>query len=692
MSKKEHKGLPSTAYEAIPGDQYEPYIPNSQKMDESTPLAIILGVVIGIIFAMAMVYVGLKVGMTISASIPAAVISMGVMKGIFRKGTILENNLAKAIASAGEAMAAGAIFTIPAAFLWPEYSTQIAPEYSIWRLTLIAAIGGILGVLMMIPLRRFLIVQEHGNLKFPEGTACAEVLVAGEVGGNPAKVVFTAMGVGGLYTFLQQAVGLWQETISFDLSGKVMKNLVFSADCTPILLGVGYIIGLEVSAYMLAGGLLSWFVLIPLISYYGAHMATNVAPATVLISQMDADAVWSNYIRYIGAGSVAMGGVISLGKAMPTIISSFKVSIKELINDFTHKSKGTEAPKKDRIHDDLPMSWVLIISVVLVALIAVVTGQMAKTGTLGGDVKLGIITALLVFIFSFFFVTVASRLVGLVGSSSNPVSGMTIGTLILCTVIFKALGYTGIQGMVISLMVGTFVCFAICLSGDISQDLKTSFLLGGTSRWMQIGDIIGVVGSTFFVIWVLMKLQPDIVNNNLAAPQANLMALIIKGIMQANLPWELVIAGAFISVCIEVLGIPALPVAVGLYLPLSLSTPVIIGGGLSWLTSKKFKGEEYKTKNENGILASSGLIAGNAIMGLITLITLAATEKTIFEMITGAKAGFANYWWISAGAFLLVTWYLWKNVVSADGAGGDNGKGGIKEIAGNEGYKEIINE
>lgn len=648
--EKKHKGLDPSAYETIPGDQYKPYIPTEKIIPEYTPLSVIFGIIQGIIFGMAMVYVGLKVGMTISASIPAAVISMGIMKGVFRKGTILECNISKTIASAGESMAAGVIFTIPAAFLWPEFKGEIAANFPLWKLSLVAAIGGVLGVVMMIPLRRYLIVQEHGKLKYPEGTACAEVLVAGEVGGNPAKLVFTGLGLGALFKFCQESLKFWKYELDWKIP--LLKNMVFSGEASPILLGVGYIVGLEIAAFMLAGGLIAWFVLIPLISYFGANHTMIVAPADKLICNMEASEVWSFYIRYIGAGAVAIGGLISLSKSMPTIIASFKAAVRELIADLTQK--GGHKVVKDRLNDDLPIGMVLGITITLIVLIAL-------TRIVSDQFVMGIIGAGMVAIFGFFFVTVSSRIVGLVGSSSNPVSGMTIGTLIVSTLIFRALGFKGIDGMVTSLMVGGFVCTAMCIAGDISQDLKTGFLVGGTPRAMQLGEIFGTVASSFFVIWTVYQLVPFVRNGSFPAPQANLMAMIIRGIMEANLPWGLVIAGGFIAVAIELMGAPALPVAVGLYLPLSLSTPVMVGGLLAWLTARIYKGEEYKKRNERGVLVSSGLIAGEALMGLV-IVGLAAKEINLAK--GWENQPWVDWRWPAIVAFGLVAYYLWSMVSS----------------------------
>ena len=651
MKNHKHKGLPPEAYEAIPGEDYKPYIAADADVAESSILAIILGIILAVGFGVAMVYVGLKIGMTISASVPAAVISMGILKGVFKRGTILENNLVQTIGSAGESVAAGVIFTIPAAYLWPEFDVS---SFTMFKLSAIAFIGGVLGVLMMIPLRKYLIVQEHGKLKYPEGTACAEVLVAGDVGGNPAKLVFMGIGVGAIFKFAQQFLKLWKGIVHWEIP--LMKNLVFSAEASPILLSVGYIIGLKVSALMLSGGMLAWFVLIPLITYFGQGLTDVVAPATMPIAQMNADQIWSSYIRYIGAGAVAFGGLISLGKALPIILKSFKLSFLEFLESLKHAKDGTKKEVK-RTEEDLPIQWVLAGSVFLIIAIAL-------TRTVSNNFIQGIVGAIMVMIFGFFFVTVSSRIVGLVGSSSNPVSGMTIGTLIASCLIFKAIGFTGIEGMVTALLVGAFVCIAMCLAGDVSQDLKTGFLVGATPKWQQIGQVIGVAASSFFVIWILIFLKNNIGftgEHGLKAPQANLMAIVIRGIIEGSLPWTLVLAGGFIAVCVELLGAPALPFAVGLYLPLELSTPIMIGGLLAWITTKIYKGKELKIRNENGILTSSGIIAGDALMGIL-VIAIVAKMESAGKVFGGFDFSFVHWRFTAVLMFLLVAAYLWYTV------------------------------
>lgn len=645
-------GLPHTAYEAIDGHKYTPYIKPEEKLPELTFKAIFLGIILSVIFGMAMTYVGLKIGMTVSASIPAAVISMGILRGILRRGTILENNVVQTITASGEGLASGVIFTIPAIYIWG-YSLA---DFGLWKIVGISVIGGILGVLMMIPLRPYLIVAEHGKLKYPEGTACAEVLVAGDTGGTHAKYVFIGVIVGAFYKFLASALKLWQEIASWDISKirnvPIVKNLVFSMEASPILLGVGYIIGIEVAAYMLAGGLLAWFVIIPLISYCGDGLTVLLPPIlagkTKLISQMNAYDIWSNYIRFIGAGAVAFGGLISLCKSLPTIWSSFKVAAGKLFDSFSKKTDETK-----RTFQDIPIFIIILFTIAIFLIITFYPG-----------IHIGWLGAILIFIFGFFFVTVSSRLVGLIGSSSNPVSGMTIGTLIASSLILIAFKYTGSEGMITALVVGAFVCIAMCLAGDISQDLKTGFLVGSTPRALQIGQIIGVIASAIFVAWTVMYLQqnigigvpikPDV--KPLVAPQATMMSMVIEGIFKGSLPWNLVLIGGFISIIVELLKVPALPFAVGLYLPLELSTPIMVGGIINWIISKKYKGETLKTKIEKGVLIASGLIAGDALMGLL-VVGLEAKE-----IHWGIKWFGAENPWMTVIAFAIMSIFLWKYI------------------------------
>jgi putative OPT family oligopeptide transporter len=598
------KGLPEGAYGTKPGQKYVPYIPADKVMPEFTALAIVIGIILSVIFGAANAYLGLKVGMTVSASIPAAVISMAIIRVLLKRKSILENNIVQTITSAGESLAAGAIFTIPALFLWGETPSALT-------MGLITFIGGSLGVLFMIPIRRYLIVKEHGILPYPEGTACAEVLIAGEEGGAGAGIIFTGGIIGLVYKFLGDGMKLFPTEIEWEIPN--FKGAAVGADVLPALLGVGFIIGPQISAYMLAGAILGWLGFIPMITLFGETLTTNIFPATATIAELGYWGIWSNYIRYIGAGAVATGGVISLVKALPTIISSFKDALK----GFGVKAEG----ELERTDKDLSMKWVIASVVVLIALIAILP-----------QIPVGFLGALLIAVFGFFFVTVSSRIVGLVGSSSNPVSGMTIATLLMTTIIMKSAGYTGIEGMIASLVVGAVICTAAAIAGDTSQDLKTGYLIGSTPWRQQLGELIGIGSSAVVIGFIMIMLNNAYTfgSAELGAPQATLMKLVIEGIMNGNLPWDLVFMGAASAVIFELLGVPALPVAIGLYLPIHLSTPIMAGGLIRGIVDKSSKKEEVvKDRVETGILFSSGLIAGEGLMG-VTMAALTAANISIF--------------------------------------------------------------
>ena len=583
------------------GQEYVPYIPANKIMPEFTVTSIILGILMAIIFGAANAYLGLKVGMTISASIPAAVISMGIIRGIMRKDSILENNIVQTIGSAGESLAAGAIFTLPALFIWAE---QGLLQVDLVRIIVISLCGGILGVLFMVPLRKALIVNEHGVLPYPEGTACAEVLLAGEKGGSSAATVFIGMGIGGVYKFIADGLKLFPSEIEWSIKG--YKGAAIGADVLPALLGVGFIIGPRISAYMLSGAVVGWLAIIPLIAKIGTIGNIVMYPASDPISKLGYWGIWNYYIRYVGAGAVAFGGIISLIKSLPLIVRTFK----DAMGDYKKGVGGDATVRTDR---DMPMKLVLFGVIAIIILMMILPW-----------VPVGIGGAILIAIFGFFFATVSSRLVGLVGSSSNPVSGMTIATLLITAILFKATGHSGVEGMVGVLTVGAIICIVAAIAGDTSQDLKTGFLVGATPAKQQYGELIGVVVSALVIGFTLILLNKawGFGSKELAAPQATLMRLVIEGVMQGNLPWALVFTGVGIGVAVELLGIPVLPFAVGLYLPIHLSTPIMVGGALRGIldTSKKYKEDERKEKVEGGILYSSGLIAGEGLMGIILAI------------------------------------------------------------------------
>ncbi len=633
-------GLSPDAYRAMDGNYYTPYIPHHQSIAEFTVRAIVLGAILGIIFGAANAYLGLKAGMTVTASIPVAVISMGILRGVLKRGTVLENNIVQTIGSAGESIAAGTVFTIPAILLMGLQPT-IATIFSV------AALGGLLGVLLMIPLRKLLIVKEHGALPYPEGTGCAEVLVAGERGGTKIKVVFSALGLGAIYKALMDPhiFGLWTETPT--LRVPFLKKGVLAFDSYPALLGVGFIVGPRIAALMLAGGTLAWLGLIPLIASVGEHLPTALFPASVPISQMSPNAIWSNYIRYIGAGAVAFGGIISLIRAFPSLINSFSASIK----GFSMKVDTSEV----RTQRDLP-GIVVLGGAILIALLL----------WLDPAIKVNLLGALLMVVFTFFFASVASRLVGLVGGSSLPVSGMTIAALLGTALVFTFLGWTGTEGKVAALIVGAVVCVGISAAGDMSQDLKTGFLLGATPHKQQIGEFIGVLTAAPFIGLVVLLLHSafTIGSEALPAPQATLMRLVVEGVMDRNLPWDFVLVGMAIAAVIELLRLPSLPFAVGLYLPFALSVPIMAGGILRGIVEKKFSGEVLKDARENGVLFGSGLVAGEATVGVLIALLVYGLDK--FPFLYGLKVSFTSGLpmpdLMSLIAFGLMMFALWSAV------------------------------
>lgn len=581
-------------------NEFKPYIPADKITPEFTVTSIVIGVLLAIIFGAANAYLGLRVGMTVSASIPAAVISMGVIRLIMKKDSILESNIVQTIGSAGESLAAGALFTLPALFLWANEGKSEEP--SLLSISLIALVGGILGVLFMVPLRNALIVKEHGVLPYPEGTACAEVLLAGEKEGAGAETVFWGMGLAAVFKFLIDGLKIASGTLAIPV--KFMKT-TFSTQVYPALLSVGYICGIKISSYLFAGGVIGWFVLIPLIAIFGG--STVLYPAEVSIAQMYAEggaqAIWDSYIRYIGAGAVAAGGIISLVKALPLILTTFRDSIKGL-------KSGTKAGHL-RTQQDLDIRFVLGGIIVLMFALWLLPA-----------IPVSFIGAILIVVFGFFFATVSSRMVGLVGSSNNPVSGMAIATLLFSTLVLKMSGADGMDGMIGAIAIGSVICIVAAMAGDTSQDLKTGYILGATPKKQQIGELIGAVVSAFTIGIVLLLLNQawGFGSEELAAPQATLMRMITEGVMGGNLPWGLILIGVFVAVVIEILSIPVLPVAIGLYLPLELSTAIMIGGILRWVIDWKFSGKNKEGDAGRGVLFCSGLIAGEGLVGILLAI------------------------------------------------------------------------
>ena len=601
MKKKEHK----------------PYVPANKDIPEFTLTSVVMGVLLAVIFGAANAYLGLRVGMTVSASIPAAVISMGVIRVLLKRDSILESNMVQTIGSAGESLAAGAIFTIPVLFFWANEGKMDLPN--MLTITLIALCGGILGILFMVPLRRALIVKEHGVLPYPEGTACADVLLAGEEKGGSANTVFVGMGIAAIFKFIVDGLKVAVGTISIPI--RALKTEL-STEVYPALLGVGYICGPKIASYMLAGGVIGWFVLIPAIATFGAE--TILYPGTETITQIyeakGADALWSNYIRYIGAGAVAAGGLISLIKSLPLIVTTFVEALKGMKSEKTESTIRTER--------DLSIRTILLGILIMILSIWLLP-----------QLPVSLLGALLVVVFGFFFATVSSRMVGLVGSSNNPISGMTIATLLFAALCLKTVGDVGIHGMIGAIAISSVICIVAAMAGDVSQDLKTGFLLGATPKRQQIGELIGVVISSFTIgsVMLLFNSAWGFGSTELSAPQATLMKMIVEGVMNNNLPWALIFIGIFVAISIEILGIPVLPVAIGLYLPLELSTAIMIGGLIRLLADKK--SGEKKEESSSGVLFCSGLIAGEGLVGILLAIFAVVNVADWFDISSTIQTG-----------------------------------------------------
>lgn len=604
MSHKQ--GLSQKAYVPIPeGESYDPYILASESPAEFTLKATVAGIIFGILFGAANAYLGLRAGLTISTSIPVAVMTVAAFKALQtlgRSSSILEANISQTIGSASSSVASGVIFTLPALFLWGLEPTLV-------QMTLLAMFGGLLGVLFMIPLRRFLIQKEHGNLPYPEGTACAEVLVASEVGGGRAKNVFLGLGVGALFKFVTGWIRVIPDDVHFRIP--FLKKGQLGLENSAALFGVGYILGPRIGAIMVGGGLLSWLVIIPAIAYWGEGRLVPLYPETMkLITDMTPGQIWTRYVRYIGAGAVATGGLITLLRSIPTMIESFRVGAQQLKSRM--QAAGVALP---RTAQDLPLQVVGIGAVIVAVTMALVPHVFGNLETFA----VRLLGAILVVIFAFFFVTVSSRIVGLVGVTSNPTSGMTIAALLGTASIFLLLGWTDDIGKVAALTVGCVVAIAASIAGDTSQDLKTGFLLGATPHKQQIGELAGVLTSATFVCLAVLLLNKayGFGTTELPAPQATLMKVVIEGVLQNTLPWILVGIGVLIALVTELFRIPSLPFAVGVYLPVSTMVPVFLGGLLRVALEKKSSSsEEAASRREQGILFGSGLVGGEGLLGV----------------------------------------------------------------------------
>jgi putative OPT family oligopeptide transporter len=605
----EQKKLPPTAYQLRDGEEYIPFT-FGQTLTEFTVKAVISGVLLGMIFGAANTYLGLKAGLTISTSIPVAVLTVVAFRlfSVFGlRHSILETNMSQTIGSASSSVASGVLFTIPALFIW-----GMSPE---WRqITLLAMCGGLIGVLSMIPLRRYLIKREHGKLPYPEGMACAEVLVASEGGGRQAMPVFAGIGVGMLFKLITDGFKFVRGTFSVPLAGKAS----ISASVSPALIGVGYILGPRIATVMVAGGALSALVIIPAIGFWGGGLTEPLYPETVkLIRDMSASEIWNRYVRYIGAGAVATGGVITLIRSVPTMMQSFKLGVSQL-------GKGAAEVASYRTDRDLSYKSVIVWVVAILIVLTFVPGILGYLDS----ISVRALASVLIAVFAFFFVTVSSRIVGLVGVTSNPTSGMTIATLLGTSMVFFLMGWTDLSGKATALMVGTAVCIAASIAGDTSQDLKTGYVLGATPRLQQLGELIGVITSAGVVCIVVMMLDANVVGGlggeELPAPQAVLMKLVIDGVLDQNLPWALIIIGVGIGLVATLFRIPVLAFAVGVYLPLSTMGAVFLGGMMRHLLTRNCAPEEGERRREQGVLFGSGLVGGGGLTGVVLALWVAA--------------------------------------------------------------------
>lgn len=648
------------------GEVYQPYVDPTTSPHEFTVKALFFGIMFGILFGAANAYLGLRAGLTISTSIPVAVMTVAAFQTLKKFGgtsNILEANMAQTVGSASSSVASGVIFTLPALFLWGLHP-------SLMQMTLLAMSGGLLGVLFMIPLRRFLIEREHGKLPYPEGTACAHVLVANEAGGNQARNVFIGLGAGALY----KAMTGWAKVLADEAHMKIpfLKKGEVGMDLSPALFGVGYILGPRIATVMVGGGLLSSLVIIPAIAYWGEGQPPLYPELVLSISEMSASQIWTRYVRYIGAGAVAVGGIITLVKSLPVMVQSFRIGAQELKGRVDAEvgvdtAAGSGVPveaallKKPRTSLDLPLK---LVGFGILAIALMLTFLPAPFAALQDSME-RLVAAVCVVVFSFFFVTVASRIVGLVGVTSNPTSGMTIAALLGTSGVFLVMGWTDIYGKAAALSIGCVIAIAASIAGDTSQDLKTGYLLGATPRLQQTGELIGVLTSATFVCLSVLLLAGTFGfgSEELPAPQATLMKLVIDGVLEQNLPWGLVAIGGGIAIVAELFKIQSLPFAVGVYLPVATMTPIFLGGMLKlWLEGKAKDEDEAANRRDRGVLLGSGFVGGEGLLGV------AIAGVAFFQ---GARpAGFGTGWlgpdWlvtaVSFGVFMLFAAWFVKRV------------------------------
>ncbi len=582
-----------------------PFVSPDARPPEFTIKAAVVGILFGILFGAANTYLGLRVGLTISTSIPVAVMTVALFAALrSARGSahILEANMSQTIGSASSSVASGTLFTLPALFLWGQ-------SPGLLQMTLLGMLGGLFGVLFMVPLRRLLIVREHANLPYPEGTACSEVLKASLGGGARGKFVFAGLGLGALYKTIGGGFRLWTEQVHIPVP--VIPKAVLGIDVSAALTGVGYILGFRVATVMVSGGLLSALVIIPAIAIWGEGRGAPLFPETEqLIRDMEPSRIWTRYVRYIGAGAVAMGGLLTLVRSIPTMIASFRIGAREVRE---RMASGDTIVERTQI--DLPLRVVFL----GVGILAIVVASAPFLFTDVGTAMVRVFAAILIAIFAFFFVTVSSRIVGLVGVTSNPTSGMTIAALLGTSAIFYAMGWTDMMAKFNVLMIGTVVCVATSIAGDTSQDLKTGFLLGATPRKQQIGELVGVMTSAVFVCLTLRFLHESygLGSGELPAPQATLMKLVIEGVLDAQLPWVFVAIGAGLAVIVDFMRLPTLAFAVGVYLPVATMVPIFFGGLLRRILEKRASSPEVaEQRRERGVLFASGLVGGEGLVGV----------------------------------------------------------------------------
>lgn len=648
MSHENKQGLSPLAYEELPeGQVYPPYVSPGESLTEFTVKAAVAGIVFGILFGAANAYLGLRVGLTISTSIPVAVLTIALFRALQVVGvgsTILEANMSQTVGSASSSVASGVIFTLPALFMW-----GMPP--GLLQMTLLAMGGGLLGILFMIPLRRFLIAGEHGRLPYPEGTACAEVLVASETGGSRARNVFLGLGVGAVVKWIVGGLKVLPDEVTVHLP--LLKKGQVSCEMSAALLGVGYILGPRTAAIMVGGGLLSWVVLIPLIAVFGEGRVEPLYPETAkLIVDMTPGQIWTRYVRYIGAGAVATGGLVTLLKSLPTMIESFKIGARQIKS----RLAGVADAMILRTESDLSLKVVAIGVTTIAVMLAIVPQAFGIE-----SFAFRAMAAVLVAIFAFFFVTVSSRIVGLVGVTSNPTSGMTIATLLATSALFLAIGWTDDFGKAAALTVGCVVAIAASIAGDTSQDLKTGFLLGATPRRQQTGELIGVLTTAVFVCATVILIGKTwgFGTEEIPAPQATLMKVVIEGVLDADLPWGLVGIGVGIALIVELLGINSLAFSVGVYLPVSTMVPIYLGGLLrKFAEARASTQQEKESRREQGVLFGSGLVGGEGLFGVAIAGWAAYTARPPEGFGYDWAGGFGEV--AAAVAFGGLMWYFWR--------------------------------